>query len=228
LNNKLKKATAIVLASSFVLSLITIVYANHPLGFLPLILENMPITGKLSGGTMNAEEGQYPTVQADTLLKNKQSGIIDRISILNGTEASPNNSRMIMSNKNKKIISNPKTKNTYKLMDNNQAHQGAQDLKSAEAMDSEKPVSIINGKEQEYHARRAEKLQLLSEAYPNEYEIIKSKIENANLLVNVLEFIDYYVIDDINLLIDDFNSEGYKELEKHAITERNKDNRVLK
>jgi hypothetical protein len=95
-------------------------------------------------------------------------------------------------------------------------------------MDSEKPVSIINGKEQEYHARRAEKLQLLSEAYPNEYEIIKSKIENANLLVNVLEFIDYYVIDDINLLIDDFNSEGYKELEKHAITERNKDNRVLK
>ena len=77
-------------------------------------------------------------------------------------------------------------------------------------------------------AFNTEKLQWLSEAYPNESEIIKSKIENANLLVNVLEFIDYYIIDDVNLLVDDYNSEGSKGLEKHAITVRNKDNRVLK
>ncbi len=75
---------------------------------------------------------------------------------------------------------------------------------------------------------RAEKLALLISAYPNEYEIVKSKIKNENLYVNILEFIDYYIIDDVNLLVDDYNSEGSKGLEKHAITVRNKDNRVLK
>lgn len=73
-----------------------------------------------------------------------------------------------------------------------------------------------------------ENLKLLREAYPNEYAVIATKINDESIHINILKFIDIWIIDDINLLIDAYKSDGYSGMENHIISERNINDRVLK